>query len=220
LRVTQDKDGINKVHWTFHVSDVAIVRDEGMRDSLSKVLHLHSDGVDAHPLDTTATKGITDDLYPPDQRDAWSLKDPSVLGEVVTEAQSAARPTGMIGMYDSEGAFLGFKEEEAKSLPSIPEKGDPDKEEKYAARVEEIKAELERLSKIVIPEDDSVHEIHDARDLEEPPEPPRRPVSYEPEGEEVVERIGAPIPVRDPILARSLERGLDDGGISINRRRR
>lgn len=183
LRITQDKDGLNKVHWTFDVADVAIVRDEGTRDHLSKALHLHSAGVDPHPLDTPEVE--------------------------VTAAQSAARPTGMIGLYDKEGAFLGFQETPPKVVSSDSEERRAHVDAPFGSeeRIKELQAELKRLSNLIIPEDDPAHEVYEARGSDESPPPPKRNV-YVP-GEEVVERIGEPIPIRDPVLAKSLERGID-----------
>ncbi len=182
LKVTQDKDGINKVHWTFHVADVAIVRDEGMREHLSKTLHVHADGVDQHPLD-------------------------------VVEAQSAARPAGMIGLYDSKGAFLGFKpEDEELYLPKeethkvIP----MDEEELSMSGVDsEDTGYVPPDEPREITKADRTAEIYEARGSDDGPPPPVRRRVEPLEGEEVIERIGGPIPVRDPVLAKSLKRGID-----------
>ncbi len=53
-RITTDKEGTNKAHWTYSVVDAAIVRDEGMRQHLERSLHVDAGGVEPHVLEEPA----------------------------------------------------------------------------------------------------------------------------------------------------------------------
>lgn len=87
ISIGDTKDGDTKASWVFKAVDAAVVREESMRDHLAKTLYLEDELPDGLAVRHDGSVH-TEDLYPPDQREAWSLTDPEALGTVTVAADA------------------------------------------------------------------------------------------------------------------------------------